>query len=525
MNKRHIFTGVALCAVLLRTFAQEGLRGPEAVPNPRIQRQLTVAVYDRDFDLNPHTANYNTEAQLLGALYEGLFSYDPQELDPVPALAESYEVSADRKKWTFHLRDNAMLSDGTAIAADTVRDSWMALLEEKDAPFASLLDCIKGAQAYRLGKGKAKSVGIKADGNVLTLTLAEPTEYLCKILCHHAFAVTARAGVYSGPFVLKSRSKTEILFEKNTRYWDSEHVYLPSIRILLSDDESANSLSFNAGECDWIAGSFDASALLNADALKLAAQFGTSFLFFKNRSGSVWNDAQLRTALLAAVPWDRFRSGQLIPATTLLYPLDGYPQLRGIVETDVERAKELLAAAKKRLKIPADKALTVTIAVSNLPFYRNLTDVLISAWEAVGVTVKVQKTPEDRYLESIPGWDADIFSYSWIGDFADPMAFLELFRGKSSLNVSGWENKRYDQLLKNSSTKTDLERLRILGEAEELLLNDGEILPIGHSINANVIDLSTIGGWYINSMDLHPFKCMYIKESSAAPLPNLVMAE
>ena len=41
-------------------------------------------------------------------------------------------------------------------------------------------------------------------------------------------------------------------------------------------------------------------------------------------------------------------------------------------------------------------------------------------------------SPIHRYLESIPSWDADLFSYTWIGGFVDPLAFLELFRSTST---------------------------------------------------------------------------------------------
>ena len=54
------------------------------------------------------------------SLFEGLVSYDPESLDAVPGTAESWEVSDDALTWTFHLRDNAVWSDGTPVTAQQV---------------------------------------------------------------------------------------------------------------------------------------------------------------------------------------------------------------------------------------------------------------------------------------------------------------------------------------------------------------------------------------------------------------------
>jgi oligopeptide transport system substrate-binding protein len=138
------------------------------------------------------------------------------------------------------------------------------------------------------------------------------------------------------------------------------------------------------------------------------------------------------------------------------------------------------------------------------------------------VTVQVELTPANRYLASIESWKADLFSYIWIGDFADPMAFLELFRGSSSLNPSGWSDREYDRLLNEAAIAGDSKkRYQILAEAEAILLDSGEVLPVSHPISLNVIDLNAIGGWYRNALDIHPLKSIYWTGKDGS-LPNLV---
>ncbi len=149
-------------------------------------------------------------------------------------------------------------------------------------------------------------------------------------------------------------------------------------------------------------------------------------------------------------------------------------------------------------------------------------ELLKEAWEPLGVEVKVQTTPEERYLLSIPSWNADLFSYSWIGDFADPLAFLELFREGSTLNQSQWQNKDYNRLLKEAAeTNSSVEHNRLLADAERILLDDGVVLPISHSVCLHVVNPATVGGWYTNALDIHPFKYIYFKEE-ASSVPNIV---
>ena len=127
--------------------------------NSELQKNFTIVVSRHNFDLNPHTSAYSVEAQILTGLYEGLFSYDPITLNPEYALATSYRISRDKKRWTVTLRDGIKESDGSPITSEKIRDSWIRLLETKDAPFSSLFDIVRGAKDYREGRGESRPPG------------------------------------------------------------------------------------------------------------------------------------------------------------------------------------------------------------------------------------------------------------------------------------------------------------------------------------------------------------------------------
>src|SRR6476661_5591813 len=53
-------------------------------------------------------------------IFESLVTYDPQTFDVRPGLAVSWQVSPDKKQWTFKLREGVKFHDGTDFNSDAV---------------------------------------------------------------------------------------------------------------------------------------------------------------------------------------------------------------------------------------------------------------------------------------------------------------------------------------------------------------------------------------------------------------------
>ena len=518
---------LAAFAPLFLVFAQ-GLAAQDAYP----QREFVVAFSGHVPDLNAHTAYNADEAQMLTALAEGLFSYDPLTLEPVPALASSYAVSDDGLLWTFQIREGAAFEDGEPITAATVRASWLSLLRQGDAaPYASMLDCIKGAREFRTGESRLLPEIRAVNRQTLEVELKAPTAHLDRILCHHAFsaihpkrgqAFKLEAGdafvpYSSGPFRVKSAAGREIVLEKNEHYWDSESVYLPSIKFLLVDDAAEATILFNQGAVQWLAGGISLERLIDYSALALAPMFSTEYFFFKATQGAA-KSAAVRRALLLAAPWAELRSGYLIPATTLVFPIAGYPEVTGPAEQDMERARELLREAG--VDPAGEEPIILFYPQSSL--YEEKTDLLKSAWEELGFAVEKRPEASASYYRELRGDSYTVGVNSWIGDFADPIAFLEMFRPASNLNDSGWQNARFEALVTAAARESDTEkRYELFAQAEQLLLDEAVILPLSHNPAVNVIDTNGLDGWHVNVLDIHPFK--YVRFVPRAPMPGVAL--
>ena len=500
---------------------QRAAEQKEKLPQ-ELQQNFIIVESVRVHELNPQITNYSSDSQLLNGLYEGLFTISPISLEPQYAIAKEFKISRDKKRWTITLRDDACFSNGEKITAESVRDSWLRMLANPAAPYSSLFDIVRGAEAFRNGQGNYDEVGIYATAeNVLSIYLNTPANYLPKILCHTAFSIThSNPEVYSGAYELEIIADRKYILKKNPYYWDHEKVTLERITFVQSENADDNTYYFNTGAVDWVTAQVNQMKLLDLSAIQVNASFGTGFLYFKmsskkpaeSKCSTVWDYPEFRNALLEAFPWNHMHKKYLIPATTLVYPLSGYPQIDGFDYTDAIEASMRMKDARAKYGVSQEEIIPLVMHVFENEFTEEDEKLLRESFDPLGIELEIRKIPSYQYYASIGSADADIFVTSWIGDFADPLAFLELFRGGSTMNESGWKNEQFDKLLEQAATADETERMKLLGQAETILLDDGMVMPLYRSVSSNIVDVKEVGGWYVNAFDIHPLKYLYKKQ-------------
>jgi oligopeptide transport system substrate-binding protein len=168
-----------------------------------------------------------------------------------------------------------------------------------------------------------------------------------------------------------------------------------------------------------------------------------------------------------------------------------------------------------------DEVIPLVFEVSSGFFTPEQKDAMINAFKPLKVDLQIKEINPMLYLRQVVSSEADLFLYNWIGDFADPLAFLELFRGNSTLNDSKWHNDDFDKLIDEAARVSADKRYALLAQAEEILLDEGVVIPLYHSVSMNVINIKEIGGWAANAFDYHPLKYLY-KNHIEIELPNVV---
>ncbi len=200
---------------------------------------------------------------------------------------------------------------------------------------------------------------IAADGQTITLTLAEPDSSLLWNLTGRAGLVfkegdtidykTAANG--TGPFVLDDwKQGDSITFARNEEYWGDEAQVAEVVFAYIPDNQAALNAAL-AGEVDVLTG-FDANLKdqIEADGaftLELGKSTDKGTLAFNQKSGPL-ADKRVRQAIRQAINHEAFidaaASGEALYGP--IPELDpGYEDLSDVAPYDPEAAKALLAEA------------------------------------------------------------------------------------------------------------------------------------------------------------------------------------
>ena len=492
-------------------------------------QQLILVMYPGRIEWNPVFTYTSTEAQLYTAVYEGLVTYNPRNLQPEPGIAARWTVSEDGLEYRFFIRDNAQYYDGRKITAADVKESWLHMLSLGSAsPFAFLLDSIEGARAYRTGRSSDTSqVGLEALRDTeLLVRLEAPAPHFLSVLAHQSLVVIhpnfrnnrrwqhADPIPSNGPYLISSRTAQRIEMEKNPRYWDANNVAIQRISIILRDDAVLNTQDYNAGSVDWILGSFDSSELRVPGSFQIGAQFATSYLYFRNAKEAI-QDQRVRRALTLLLPLDEIRSDAIyfVPTSRLVPEIEGYPEPESISRSSRTEAFQLLEAAgyTDGANLPNLRVVLTTGEES-----QRIGELVKAAWEeSLGIEVTTEYV-DYELLQTIQQSDEyDLSILSWVADYADPLTFLELWKTDNPVNLAAYEDADYENLLNQAARQSGTARFDLLSRAETLLLTGAALVPISHSPSINIVDPSEIGGWHLNPLDIHPFKHLRFDGSRA----------
>jgi len=491
--------------------------------------ELVMVLSGETAELDPRKSFLASEAQIYTGLYEGLFSYHPLTLEPITAAASSWQLSEDKKTWTFTIRQTARYWNGDPVRAQDFRAGWLSMIDPKnETPYSSLYDIIEGAKDYRLGKNTdPNSVGISVQGDkTLIVKLISPASYFPSMLCHHSFSPIHpsmlngdwKVPISNGPFYVTGQNSNSLTLSKNELYWDSERVSLKKIIIRYTDDGEEAAAMWNSGEARWIAGTVDLERLTNRNGIVVNPMFATYYYYIRSRGP--WKDYRLRRALAISLPWKELREEYFLPAKTLIFPVSGYPEIEGMEKTDVDEARSLLEKAgfPKGVGLPE-----LVIRITPSTEADRIAKLMAAAWMNLGIPVKLDVVPYNRYFQELEQDDYDVGSTSWIGDFADPYTFLQMWRRDSNLNNARHDDEDFEALMEKSMMEEGNARFEILAEAEQLLLDRGTVLPISYNPAINVLDTDEVEGWYLNVMDIHPFK--YFRFKTVKPLPGIAMQQ
>ena len=492
--------------------------------------------------LDPQIVTGVLESRIVNALFEGLVEPSPRDLEPQPAVAERWEVSADGKVWTFHLRASALWSNGDPVRAQDFVFSYQRILSPGLASeYAWMLYPIRGARDFHQGRLKDFSqVGIRArDERTLVLELEHATPYFLQLLCHHSWLpvhpptvlahgpMDAKHGrwtqpgvlVGNGAFTLESwEVARRIRVVKNPRYWDAETVSLRAVEFRAISDLYTEERAFRGGELH-ITGAvppYKVHRLIAAKdpALRVDPYLSVSYIRVNTQvTGNpevarALSDVRVRQALGKVI--DRklmaekvLRSGET-PALAMTPPGTAGYVSRHAWSQDRDAARRLLAEAgyPEGRGFPRLEYLTNTSEGSILAAqaYQEM-------WRReLGIEVVIRNQEWKIYLQSLQKGDYQLARSAWTGDYNDPNTFLEMFTTGNEMNQTGWSDPEYDRLIRAAAAEGNRERrYEFFQQAEARLIAGAPVLPVVFNRSKFLIR-PEVEGWHPTLLDIHPLK-------------------
>lgn len=489
--------------------------------------------------LDPAIIVSQPDERVVKGLFEGLMRTDPKTGEPIPGLAQSYEMSPDGKTYTFHLRPNLAWSTGEPLTAADVVYSWIRTLKPTTASdYAEALFYLKNGEDFNAGKTTDVSlVGVHApDPQTVRVELNSPTPFFLELCTLPALSVVPRGTIEkygdrwvmanslptSGPYELAYwRLNDRVRLKKNPHYWDATNTQSDIIDIL---PVAAPDTAFNLYESGIVDVVWDKNeipqelmdVLLKRPDFHTFNYLGAYFIRF-NVTRVPFNDPRVRRALALAVD-KRLLIKKIMRAgeqqATHLVP-DGTANYTSPPEPDYNpaRAKQLLAEAG----YPDGKGFPrfeYTFDASSggaAQIHEDIAVELQQMWrDTLGLQMDLRLV-ETKILWSMQSrLDYQVARSSWVGDYDDANTFLEMFTSNDGNNRTGWKNPQYDALITQANAQTDLKaREKMFQQAETLLIsNAAPIIPLYFYKGVNYFDTNKVEGIYPNVIDEHPLQCI-----------------
>lgn len=487
---------------------------------------LRVALSVEIENLDPQLSTSIDSIKVQCALFETLVGVDSESGRVVPLSAKSWEISNDGRTYKFSLREDLKWSDGTSIVADDYLFAMQRLLHgELAAPFADLYLCIKGARAYREEDTAFSSVAVKAtDEQTLEITLERPVPYFLSLMARPCTAALPesflkKSGNFydrnsdwasvpgfpcSGPFVLSEWVVNKwIKLKRNPYYWNGKELQFEEVVFYPMESVYAQEQGILVDLLDVNSkiATDRVMTYFNSPMYQRQDEMGTFYIITNCNEGSgaaafsVNERRILFNEVNREVITGNLRGRGESPAVRFVPPLwqDYQNLISKEVQSEAERPGEGSIAGKFRLLISSSET------------NRAIAEAVQSMWEGrLGIKIEIVQQEWKSYLDSRNRGDFDLCLATWIGDYPDPLTFLEMWTSGHTNNFAKWSDPRYDELVEESHLETDSEkRFALLAKAENRLLNQAAIIPL-FFLNRVYLKSDRIGRWpqsVLNTVD------------------------
>ncbi|NLK35865.1 MAG: peptide ABC transporter substrate-binding protein [Gracilibacteraceae bacterium] len=460
--------------------------------------------------LDPALAQGTHDSWVLDHTFEGLTKKDVDG-KIVMGMAKEYKLADDDVTYTFILRDDIKWSNGDPVTAYDFEFAWKRALDKDLASdYAYQLYYLKGGEAYNTGTGSVDDVGVKAiDEKTLEVVLESPTAYFLELTSFYTYypvnkkvveanpdwAKNADTHVSNGPFKMTGwEHNATITLAKNDNYYNSSAVKLDGIEFTILNDENTAWQKYLGGEYDFLTPLPQAvvAQLKNEGNPELVIG-GELSVYYYNLYNKMepFNNAKIRKALALTLDrqtiCDKIAQGGQLPAEGVvpfgMLDENGKEYRDGVgklVEYNVEEGKRLFAEGLAETGFKVEDFSKFSILYNTLEAHKIIAQAAQEMWRTnLGIELQLENVDFQVKLDREKAGDYQISRAGWIGDYIDPMTFIDLWVSDGPFNDAKFNNPEYDRLVKEAKATTDQKvRMENMRKAEKILMEAMPVVPV-----------------------------------------------
>jgi peptide/nickel transport system substrate-binding protein len=419
--------------------------------------------------LDPGQIASSVPANVCWAFGENLVITDPNDGTAQPWLAESWEASADAKKWAFKIRKGVLFSNGKTLTADDV----VATLKRHSD---------ENSKSGALGILKAVGQDFHADGDNLVINLESGNADLPYLLSDYHLMIQPNggfddpaAGIGTGAYTVEENDPgVRHSFKRRDDYWREDWGYYDSAELLVINDATARTAALTGGKVHAInrVDPKTVDLLKRVPNVKINNISGRGhYVLIAHVDTAPFDNNDLRLAMKYAV------NRQEMVDTILR----GY----GSVGNDfpINAAYALFPDSIPQREFDTDKA-----AFHYKKSGHDGSPIVLRTSNAAGIPIEVKREPADGYWSNV--WNVQPFSVSyWSGRPTQDQMYTTAYHSEADWNDTRWKRPEFDKMILEARAELDQVRRKEIYTDMALMMRDegGLILPMFNDF----IDAST----------------------------------
>jgi ABC-type transport system substrate-binding protein/methyl-accepting chemotaxis protein len=430
----------------------------ESVKYFQLSEPLRGGTLHLGFPVAPGSESYDSHflGDITSIVLEGLVTAG-EVGDVKPALAESWEISADGRTYTFALRNNALFHNGRTMKGEDVIYSIKRSL--RTPPDAWVFKSLRGADGYISGESEDLPGARIRDDYTVELELAEPLAFFLQMLCVRAASIVPREEIEvdggvrfaefpigTGPFQIEEVNKNTGRIELNRfpEYWNQERPYIDKLIYEFNPDSSNLYERLKAGQLSLVCESTEQNInKLASDSqwhscIVAAPQLHTHFLAF-DCDQPPFNDPRIRRAV-----------GHVLDKNVLVR--DYYGESAGVASGPIPPGLIGFDSNFKGLEYDPENALRLMSEAGyargfRLKLWRSTEEQNISPGAGeyiceqlakIGIKCDITVADQTEVLSAARDGRAQLSEQSWYGEYADPDFFTyTLFHSSNARSKVG----------------------------------------------------------------------------------------